>query len=101
MPITQQRMIELIHAGEDFQQALTLAESLVQSAYSRASSGQTTHQAELDQLGAQIVASLLLRDPIDSASALAVEASHFRRVQKHNSRAARQQRLKRHNPASE
>lgn len=96
MPITQDRMIKLITAAQDFDRALTLAESIVQSAYSRVAKGETSAEDELAQLGAQIVASFLLRHPIDSASTLAVEASHFKKAAKRNRRAQRQQAAKRH-----
>ena len=88
MPITQDRMLALIAAGEDYQQALAQARELITTNRNRVLDGQISPQDAINLLSQFIVPELLLKSPSRSESTLYIERKHF------NSNAARNERAK-------
>jgi hypothetical protein len=83
VPITQDRVFDLLQAGQDYQQALHRAENEVAAAANRARRG-SDPAAELMQLEALVSSPFLLTHPQNSASALAREAEKYKQSYRRN-----------------
>lgn len=84
MPITQNRMIAVLNAALDYEQALLTACSLAAQMHEAAATGEKTWQEALDGLRAMLSLRGLLTRPLTSTTTLAVERSHFRRHKMEN-----------------
>lgn len=83
MPITQDRIFDLLQAGKDYQQALHRAENEVAAAVNRYRRGANA-EAELEQLEALISSPFLLTHPQNSAGALAREGERYKQSFRRN-----------------
>lgn len=101
MPIIQSRVIAIVNAGLDYQQALIKATEGIRTAGARARAYGGDPKAELEQLETMFGAvAYLLNEPGDSPATLALEAAYFRRFGKRNESAKRYQRKRRHGDES-
>jgi hypothetical protein len=99
MPITQSRMIALINAAHDFEQALDKAKHMTNSYWQMAHSGSMSWQEAFTLANTALSTDQYLQTPIQSGQTIAVERSHFKSAAKRNDRAAIRQanhRLRRH-----
>ncbi len=92
MPITQDRMLSLLAAGEDYQQALERYWVVAQSTRQRVAAGQITAQQGFDLLAIETRPEWLLKYPYDSPAVLKLEHLHFKRESKRNKRKAEKAR---------
>lgn len=88
MPITQSRMIALIHAARDYQQALRAATKHITGAIIAARRSPATALDELETLGFLIQETGLLKQPLTSHSTIEREDSHFTKSRRGNDRNA-------------
>lgn len=88
MAITQQRMVELIRAGQDYQQALEKLMRLVALDIKDVRNGKKTPLEAIDSISLYDQLFLLLSDPLKSATTLKLEAEYFRRNFNRNKAAA-------------
>ena len=102
MPITQQRLLAVLSAGEDFQQALAKASSIARRERDLALAGRETEAQALANIALFLGdTSLLLRDSAGSQSALAIERAHFSTSRiKDNEREAKRIARRRAEPSS-
>lgn len=89
MPIKQDRVISIIAAAQDYQQALTRLVGYVQDATGPGAFG--TAQERLDILSSQAQIIILLKDPLHSAGILEAERTYFKRNARRNIAAAKWQ----------
>lgn len=94
MPITEDRMLALLAAGEDLQQALEASEQSLRQVASEAEGGMLSAGEALAQ-ALLLVGRARLRQPIESSLVLAVERQHFQLVRGRNRAARRRMALKR------
>lgn len=92
MPITQTRMIALIDAARDYQQAWERAQEAFQLLNSAVNDGITTHQQAWYQVENLLTSSLRLVSPITTTKTLEREITHFRLMKKRNENSAKWQR---------
>jgi hypothetical protein len=102
MPITQERVIAILNAAQDYEEALSTALSLTAQFCHAAAKGEKTWQEALEQLrGLHNLRGLLTR-PLTSAKTLAVERAHFKKHARENdaaaARAARKRRRETFSP---
>lgn len=94
MPITQERMLSLIAAADDFARALRTSHNELVAAYERATAGADPLE-ELRTLTMILSPNLLLHQPTSSIVAIETERKHFATVQGRNRASANWQRRKR------
>ena len=95
MPIKQERMIALIRAGEDFQQALRKLRAMIVSASTSAAGGGLPPATALQNLEIMSQEAMLMDNPVESVLTLREESQHFAKRAARNSRDAAKQRRKR------
>lgn len=91
MPITQDRMISVIIAARDYQQALQQAERYAKQAIDAVQLKQADAFTELSRITMLITETSLLREPIHSATTILLEEKHFKHVKGRNARRADKQ----------
>ncbi len=96
MPITQSRMLSLISASEDYQQALNAVKADAVTLWHNVQTGALTHEDALSQLvlDCQQI-HLRLKFPIESVATIADEKSHFRSTARRNELSAKRAERKR------
>lgn len=95
MPITMERMLGVLDAAEDYQQALRAARATLERELGAAR--QTGNfQGALENLDLLLTEGMLLHEPIESPLALRAERQHFSpgRVHANYKAAGRQRRLR-------
>ena len=93
MPISQARMLALLSAAQDYQQALTEVGERALANTKFVADGMLSPADVVAGLPRQLKPENLLRSPIESAAAIAREASHFnRQTIQRNNRNARKRR---------
>lgn len=95
MPITQQRMINLINAASDYEQAFNQAVSIISRINKQARDNQLSIPEALLEIDQAIRHVGLLVHPIDSSKIIALERAHFKSVARTNDKAANKQERKR------
>lgn len=95
MPITQERMIALIHAAQDYQQALDNAIRSTIYELQALQEGRKTPAECVAYLGVVLNPAGLLRNRLTTEMTIALEAQHFTREFASNQRARDKQRGKR------
>lgn len=95
MPITQSRMLALIDAAQDYQQAWRKIVNFFNSREQAIGLGQTTHERAWNELYLHIQSTMALERPITTTETIARETEHFRHASKRNKRSAAWQRKKR------
>jgi len=95
MAISQYRMIALINAGADFEQALARAIHQSNMYWNLASKGQMTWQEAFTLANSILSTAALLSHPQESSKILALEKTHFIREAKRNDRSAAKSARKR------
>ena len=95
MPISQDRMIALISAAQDYQRAIDRMENILSQNLSRISRGELSTEDFLSNLPVLLSSSALLDNLPLSLKTIALEAAHFKRVQQRNLRSAHRQSKKR------
>jgi hypothetical protein len=95
MPITQARMLRLISAARDYQNALDTVLEMIHGAAKRVKNAPDTAQHELEQIDAMLVPHFILHAPIPSAATIASESAHFKVAKRLNERAQKRQERKR------
>src|SRR5258707_9879994 len=96
MPITQQRMLDLLSSCEDHRQALTNAITLAKTEAQRALDGLCESKDACFNIILLLEENALLRDPVRSATTLALERQHFSKARvKFNTREAERARRRR------
>lgn len=88
MPITQDRMLSLIGAAQDYEQALTGLVETINSFHTRALRGELSVEDALSSLAANSHPGMLLKYPLDTPVVLRIEATHFAREKRRNARKA-------------
>lgn len=97
MPITEDRMLRLLVAAEDFEQALGEATTVVAHAAKVAALEGHPAAQRLDELALMLQKETLLRQPIGSSLALASERQHWTEARlKYNAKHRRRQSLGTH-----
>lgn len=95
MPITQNRILALIDAARDYQQAWRKAVQFFAGQASAIQAGLTTHEQAWAQLAIIMQSHIALESPITTTETLARETEHFRTAFKKNIQSAKWQRTKR------
>lgn len=95
MPITQPRMIALLNAAIDYQQAFDAAVGLLERELQRAISGQLTWEGAARNMELLVKHQGMLTHPIQSYSIIQVERAHWRSHARRNINAAQRQAQKR------
>jgi len=96
MPITQQRMLDLLASCEDHRQALTQAIALAKSEAQRGLDGLVAPVDSCTNIILLLEENALLRNPVRSATTLALERQHFSKARvKFNTREAERARRRR------
>lgn len=95
MPISQARIIALINAGTDFEQALYTAVRLIQSECANHKAGRVAAEGALSNIRNMIQPVGLLSNPLNSPKILALEKRHFEQNARRNNRAAAKMAAKR------
>jgi hypothetical protein len=95
MPITQPRMIALLNAAIDYQQAFDAAVQFLQRELQRAERGQLTWEEAARNMELMVKHTGMLTHPIQSYSIIQVERAHWRSHARRNINAAERQREKR------
>jgi hypothetical protein len=95
MPITQARMIALINAAGDFEQALNAGVAMVKTHQQYVAQGTMSAGDALTYLGTLIQPLGLLSNPIGSNTILTTERRHFKSNARANISAAKRQAIKR------
>lgn len=96
MPITQQRMLDLLASSEDYRQALTKAIEVAKGEAQRGIDGFAEPMDALRNITLLLDENSLLREPVKSATTLALERQHFSRARvKFNLREAERARRRR------
>lgn len=95
MPITQSRMLALIRAGQDYQQALAQLTEFIRAEHQRVQNSQLEASAALASIYMVANGEMGLATPTTSAVTLAVEAKHFRDHQRGNNRRKQRQEARR------
>ena len=88
MPITQERILSLLAAAVDYQQALERYWIIAQSTRQRVGAGQLTPQQGFDLLAIETRPEWLLQHSYDSPAVIKLEQLHFKREAKRNTRKA-------------
>jgi len=92
MPITQARVIAIINAGLDYQQALDKAIAKVSTEVRRVLAKQISAQEAISEISVFCERQWLLLDEASSFATLSMERSHFKSHMKKNESAAKWQR---------
>jgi hypothetical protein len=100
MPISQYRMIALINAASDYQQALATACHTAEMYFNLAKTGKMSYGEALTMCQGIIKEIGLLSYPIESARIISTEKTHFSREAKRNDRAAARKRAQALKPPS-
>lgn len=95
MPITQDRMLALLAAAQDYQQAWDRAEAFAQTVQRSLDERRITTQEACAQLLLVLTSQMQLQRPTMTATTIAEERIHFRIFKQRNIRAAERQRLRR------
>lgn len=101
MPITQDRMLALIAAADDFARALRTAYAEVIHANERVRTAHADPAEELNNLTMLLSPNMLLHNPVDSQLAIEHERKHFKTVRGRNRASANWQRRKRERERNE
>ena len=88
MAITQSRVIAILNAAQDYEQALTRAIGLIRVHASQAKDGVVTWQQAMETTVLLVSASALLTRAITTNKTLASERQHFKDFARRNERAA-------------
>lgn len=96
MPITQNRMLALISAAQDFQQAWRKAQDQFDLITARNQAGEITLEDAWNETGLLMASQLQLEHPIQSNVTIATEVKHFQHARSRNIKTARWQRERRH-----
>lgn len=88
MPITQDRMLELISAAQDYKQAFERLIDAIAVYSHDAESGKKTHETALQLIAVTANASIMLRDVVTSSQTIIAETLHFKMNKKRNARKA-------------
>ena len=96
MPITQDRVLALLNAALDYQQALDALIMIIKSNYRLADSEKQEWQAAMQMVNAQAEPFGLLTKPRESVEIIAAEKTHFRSttISRNNWQKERQQRIR-------
>ena len=78
MPITQSRMIALINAASDFEEALFQSCRLVRTERQLFKTGNKSAEEALEIIAATLDEKFMLSDPMNSAKVLGIERAHFK-----------------------
>lgn len=92
MPITQSRMLSLLAAARDYQQALARVTDYIDQSINDISRGRKTPEQALNSILANSRPGLLLMHPTESPTVLQLETVHFTRERKRNERKAEKAR---------
>lgn len=92
MPITQSRMLSLIGAALDYQQAMDRFFELAQTLRADVQSGGKTEAEAFNILAINLRPELLLNYPLDSPLVIRLEQEHYRRESRRNARKAQKAR---------
>lgn len=84
MPITQSRMLELLDAAHDYQQALQQVAEFVEQQQRHVEAGRITPEQAYQQIAIAVQPSFLLQEPVLSPTILILEAKHFKAFRKKN-----------------
>lgn len=95
MPISQERMLSLIEAGEDAMAALARGETLVRREVENVAEGRMTAEDALGNIAGMLKSSLLLEHPVATAVTLSTERRHFAKFGRHNQQVRDRMRKKR------
>lgn len=95
MPITQDRMLALISAAQDFQQAWKRAQYQFNQITARFQAGELTLEEAWNETGLLMSSQLQLDAPIQSNVTIATEVKHFQHAKARNIKTARWQRERR------
>lgn len=95
MPITQDRMLAVIHAGLDFRDGLHKITEQIKMETISVQKGHYSAQQALDNLLSQSNIAMLLEDYAESLSLLTLEAKYFRMFYNRNAKAAEKRDQKR------
>lgn len=95
MPITQPRMIALLNAAIDYQQAFDAAVGLLERELQRAIDGKLTWEGAARNMELMVKHQGMLTHPIQSYSIIQVERAHWRSHARRNINAANRQAQKR------
>lgn len=95
MPITQNRMLALLDAAQDYQHGWKRAQAFYLGIREAVAQQRMTQDAGWEQLETLLNSTLQLRTPIQTTETLTRETTHFRLTRKRNEDAARWAREKR------
>lgn len=98
MPISQDRMAQLVSAGQDALGALQRAMEIIEHECSLAREGTTSWEQACQNIEL-LVGLHLMGDPLGSQLVLQKEAEHYKRTRKRNEASARWARKRRQSPA--
>lgn len=95
MPISQERILAIIGAGEDALQALNAVEAAVANEIESVSAGRLNAGEALGNLSSILRVNLLLSRPVATLVTISAERRHFNIRGRHNDRAKERMRRKR------
>src|SRR5258708_19099946 len=95
MPITQDRMIALLNAGIDYQQAFDRSIEILKEEFEKGENGEITWEQAAWNMHILVSPTGLLAKPIQSYSIIQVERAHWRSNARRNINAAKRQEQKR------
>jgi hypothetical protein len=95
MPITQDRVIAILNAAQDYEQALSRAVGLIRTHAQQAKDGVITWQEAMETTMMLVSAGALLTRSITTNKTLAAERQHFKDFARRNERSARRMAEKR------
>lgn len=95
MPITQSRMLDLLHAAQDFQQAFDDMFRYIGQQRERVEQQQITKEQAFDNLAFQVKPEYMLSRPMESPVTVLLETKHFSMFARKNEKSAKWQRSKR------
>lgn len=98
MPITQDRMLALLHAAQDYRHALTTIIETIKQHERAVEFGRETMEVAMQVIFAQSNPAVLLTEPEATVATLTIEAKHFKDNAKRNTREKLRQRGIRHMP---
>lgn len=100
MPITQDRMLALLHAAQDYRHALSTLVETIKKHEQAVEFGRESLESAARIIFAQATANVLLTEPEASVATLIVEAKHFQDHGRKNVRERLRQRKRREQPES-
>lgn len=95
MPITQDRMIAVLNAAQDYEQALQRAVALIRTHAQQAKDGVITWQEAMENTVMLVSAQALLTRTITTNKTLGAERQHFKAFARRNERSAKRMKEKR------